>query len=388
MTYYIRTIHNNSHNIQSLDEKVDKNFIPAITEGHQCTPTERSLLSLPVRMGGMGIPVFSKISDIEFNNSVQVTKQLTENINQQIHEYNIDNEQEKRIMQQIKKERVERQEKLLEEVRKNMSKEQLRANDLSQMKGASSWLNALPLEEEDYILNKREFFDAVHLRYRWNLKRMPINCVCKKKFNLDHAMQCVNGGFVHKRHDRVRDMFAKLLDEVCYDVRVEPPLEPLTGEALPDTANRDVEARLDIAARGFWQDGAMALFDVRVFNPFAKTHLKSNLMSAFDANEKQKKTQYNQRVIEIEHGSFTPLVMSAYGGVSRETERFISKLTTKIAEKKDVPISTIANYIRTKLSFLLVRSQILCIRGSRKLWRHNMDVQEAEVVQCVSRIRE
>ena len=269
-----------------------------------------------------------------------------------------------------------------------MSKEELRANDLSQMKGASSWLNALPLEEEDYILNKREFFDAIQLRYRWNLKRMPINCVCKKKFNQDHAMQCANGGFVHKRHDRVRDMFAKLLDEVCYDVRVEPPLEPLTGEALPDTANSKVEARLDIAARGFWQDGAMALFDVRVFNPFAKTHLKSNLMSAFDTNEKQKKTQYNQRVIEIEHGSFTPLVMSAYGGVSRETERFMSKLATKIAEKKDVPISTISNYIRTKLSFLLIRSQVLCIRGSRKLWKHNMDVQEAEVVQCVSRIRE
>ena len=104
-------------------------------------------------------------------------------------------------------------------------------------------------------------------------------------------------------------------------------------------------------------------------------------------DEKQKK-QYYQRVIEIEYGSFTPLVMSAYGGVSRETERFMSKLATKIAEKKDVPISTISNYIRTKLSFLLIRSQVLCIRGSRKLWKHNMDVQEAEVVQCVSRIRE
>ena len=102
MTYYIRTIPNISQNLQRLDEKVDKNFIPAITEGHQCTPTERSLLSLPVRMGGMGIPVFSKFFDIEFNNSVQVTKQLTENINQQIHEYNIDNEQDKTIIQQIK----------------------------------------------------------------------------------------------------------------------------------------------------------------------------------------------------------------------------------------------------------------------------------------------
>ena len=68
-----------------------------------------------------------------------------------------------------------------------------------------------------------------------------------------------------------------LLDEVSYDVRVEPPLEPLTGETLPRVASREEEARLDIAARGFWQDGAMAFFDVRVFNPFAKTHLKTSV---------------------------------------------------------------------------------------------------------------
>ena len=220
------------------------------------------------------------------------------------------------------------------------------------------------------------------------MKRLPINCVCKERFNIDHAMQCVNGGFVHKRHDRVRDMFAKLLDDVAYDVRIEPPLEPLSGEKLPNNASTEEEARLDIAARGFWQDGAMAFFDVRVFNPFAKTHLRNNLESAFDNNEKQKKAKYNQGVIEIEHGSFTPLVISAYGGVSRETERFVSRLTVKIAEKKDLPVSTIANYIRTKLSFLLVRSQVLCIRGSRKLWKQKVDVQEAEVVQCISNISE
>ena len=58
----------------------------------------------------------------------------------------------------------------------------------------------------------------------------------------------------------------------------------------------------------------------------------------------------------------------------------MSRLITKIAEKRDVPISVIANYVRTKLSFILVRSQVMCIRGCRKLWGHNMDILEAEVV--------
>ena len=389
MTYYIRTIPNISEILKPFDEKVTKDFIPAITEGHQCTPMERSLLSLPVRMGGLGIPIFSDISNIEFNNSVLVTKQLTNNINRQIHEYIIDKEQEKKIEQTIKKERRERQEKLSEEIRGQLSKEELRANDIAQLKGASSWLNALPLEAENYSLNKREFFDALQLRYRWTIKRLPLNCACKQKFSPDHAMQCINGGFIHKRHDRIKDAYAKLIDEVAYDVRVEPPLEPLTGETLTGkAANRAEGARLDIAARGFWQDGAMAFFDVRVFNPFAKTHMKSELDKAFETAENEKKDEYNERVIKIEHGSFTPLVLSAYGGYSRETERFMSRLITKIAEKRDVPISVIANYVRTKLSFILVRSQVMCIRGCRKLWGHNMDILEAEVVQCVGKIRE
>ena len=390
MTYYIRTIPDIAAKLRPLDDKVKNEFIPTITEGHRCKPSERTLLSLPVRLGGMGIPIFSEICDIEYNNSIKATKQLTRNINNQVHEYNINRDLEKEIEMRIKGERKERQEKLLAEVRASMTQEELRANDIAQMKGASSWLSALPLEAEDYNLSKWEFFDAIQLRYWWEMKRLPINCVCKvEEFTPDHAMQCMNGGFVHKRHDRIRDTLAKLVDEVAYDVRIEPALEPLTGETLPRTASREDEARLDIAARGFWQESAMAFFDVRVFNPFAKTHSKKTLQAAFDNNEKEKKTKYNERVIKIEHGSFTPIVLSAYGGYGRETERFLSQLIHKVAEKKDVPVSSISNYIRTKLSFILVKSQVTCVRGSRKLWhRPSFDIHEAEVVQHKGKIRE
>ena len=110
--------------------------------------------------------------------------------------------------------------------------------------------------------------------------------------------------------------------------------------------------------------------------------------TVFDTNEKHKKTQYNERVISIEHGSFTPIVLSAYGGAGRETERFFSMLISKISIKRDIPSSVIANYIRTKMSFSLVRSQVLCVRGNRKLWRQNVDAGEAEVVQCLGQIKE
>ena len=70
----------------------------------------------------------------------------------------------------------------------------------------------------------------------------------------------------------------------CYnryvDVAVEPPLIPLTGERLNlRSANIDDEARLDIRARSFWMRGEQAFFDVRIFNPFASTHLNQSLTS-------------------------------------------------------------------------------------------------------------
>jgi hypothetical protein len=62
-----------------------------------------------------------------------------------------------------------------------MSAEQIRANDLAQLKGSSIWLTALPLADEGYVINKREFFDAIYLHYRWELKGLPTHCACMWK---------------------------------------------------------------------------------------------------------------------------------------------------------------------------------------------------------------
>ena len=99
-----------------------------------------------------------------------------------------------------------------------MTPEKLRANDIAQLKGASMWLTSLPLKREGFAMNKRYFFDALALRYRWTLKYTPTHCHCGQLFSMDHAMQCMLGGYVHRRHDRIRDLFAKLLDEVAYGV--------------------------------------------------------------------------------------------------------------------------------------------------------------------------
>ena len=69
--------------------------------------------------------------------------------------------------------------------------------------------------------------------------------------------------------------------------------------------------------------------------------------------------------MDVEHGSFTPLVFSCLGGMSVECNQFYNKVADKISEKRDISISKGRAWVRTKLSFCLLRSTHLCIRGSR-----------------------
>ena len=75
-------------------------------------------------------------------------------------------------------------------------------------------------------------------------------------------------------HNNLRDINADLLEEVCSDVTVEPPLQLLTGEVLSmRTSIRGEKARLDISVRGFWGGWfELSFFDVRVFNPSTPTN--------------------------------------------------------------------------------------------------------------------
>ena len=233
-----------------------------------------------------------------------------------------------------------------------------------------------------------EYQSSENSQFMICLKRIPINCACWKKFDVDHALTCMKGGFIHRRHDRIRDVIAIALDEVTSEVQTEPHLQPLTGESFPPSTNKENDARLDIAARGFWQKCEMAFFDVRVFNPFAKSHLSCKLDAVFRSNEMTKKRSYNERIIQVEHGSFTPIVMSAYGGFGKETSIFISRLIDQLSKKNDMQASIVANYLRTKIAFELVRAQVMCIRGSRSLRKPYLDVAEIEVVQNKAKIQE
>ena len=155
--------------------------------------------------------------------------------------------------------------------------------------------------------NKGDFRDALCLRYKWPLKFISSTCICGQQQSLEHALSCSRGGFPTLRHNEIRDITASYLSEIHSNVTVEPHLQPLTGESLClSTSNQDDAARVDIAADGFWTNSSRAFFDVRVFNPHAQSNASLSPTAAYCRHEREKSCAYEQRICEIEHGSFPP----------------------------------------------------------------------------------
>ena len=106
---------------------------------------------------------------------------------------------------------------------------------------------AVTLEEQDVILNKQQFRDALRFRYNLPLADLPSHCACADRFTFSHSLSCKKGGFAAQRHDGIRNLLTSLLSKVCKDVEVEPHLLPIDNEVfdLRSTVTNP-EARLDM----------------------------------------------------------------------------------------------------------------------------------------------
>ena len=100
-------------------------------------------------------------------------------------------EELKRHQQSLK--RASAKEKM-DSIDSSLSPGLLRLVNQSRDKGASSWLNAMPLADKSLALNKQEFRDSLRLRYDLPLVDLPSHCICGDKFTVSHALSCKKGG--------------------------------------------------------------------------------------------------------------------------------------------------------------------------------------------------
>ena len=205
------------------------------------------------------------------------------------------------------------------------------------------------------------------MRYGWTPANIPTHCTDGEPFTVEHALSCTRGGYVALRHNELRDLFAELLKETSTNVSTEPELQPLSGEVFQAASAVVIDgARLDIKASGFWASRhEVDFFDVRVFNPLAPSYQHQSGDQTYANHERQKMLAYRERVRRVEHGTLTPLVFTCTGGAGPSGTYFIKRLASKISDHRDMPYSQAVGWLRCRVSFALLRSAIVCLRGSR-----------------------
>ena len=82
--------------------------------------------------------------------------------------------------------------------------------------------------------------------------------------------------------------------------------------------------------------------------------------------------------MEIEKGTFTPLVFTTTGKMVDECVKYHSRLAELIANKKGERYSCAISLIRSKVPFAIVRSAILCLRGTRSR-RRQLDFVDSDL---------
>ena len=146
---------------------------------------------------------------------------------------------------------------------------------------------------------------------------------------------------------------------------MEPQLLPVDPKHFKASTNTQPEARLDIAATGLHSTFERTYFDVRVTHPGCQTNIYKTLPQLYQEQEALKKRTYEERVLEAEKGSFTPLIFSTSGGTGPLCGAFIKKLSSLISDSKNEKYEDVVFHLRVRLRFAILRSTLMALRGQR-----------------------
>ena len=78
-----------------------------------------------------------------------------------------------------------------------------------------------------------------------------------------------------------------------------------------------------------------------------------------------KQRMYEERIRDVEMASFTPLVFATSGGMGKQATNTYKRLAAIQSEQRTEEYSHIMSWIRCRINYSLLRSAIMCIRGSR-----------------------
>ena len=207
----------------------------------------------------------------------------------------------------------------------------------------------------------------------WPLQRMPERCVYGSSFSADHAVICKFGGYQYAttRHIAVRGVTAALMSDVCKNVQLCCHRAPAPG------AHRRVSSLcIQTAEWGSAGRASKRILELRYWCIFWCTGVLSpsrQLPQFLPPQSLPKVREWEENTILTDEYSMWSMAASPHlslrqhaGDMGREATATYKRLALLIAEKHDEPYSTVIGWIRCRLSFSLLRSSLLCVRGSRR----------------------
>ncbi|KAL7474683.1 hypothetical protein ACHAW6_000653, partial [Cyclotella cf. meneghiniana] len=255
----------------------------------------------------------------------------------------------------------------------------------------SAWLLTIPDRFSGTKLTKDKWLGNVAIRYGRHPADLPNHCDgCGVGLTLEHGLSCKRGGLVGICHDDVCDEWAHLCSIALTDSRIviEPiifygngsqaggnnanPTTPRTVNiatpTTPCTANRTNslgdEARGDVLAHSFWNRGRGTVFDVRICDTDSRSYGNTSPSKILERHAKEKKDKYKTACLDRRQ-DFTPLVYSVDGMASKDARTAEQRIAWLLAKKWSLTYSDMANFIRTRMSLAIARSNTLLLHGDR-----------------------
>ena len=179
-TYYLSTPESFEEYVDPIKEVIHTSFLPSLFGRAE--------------QGGIGIPDLKCESLEQFNASLDITAPHVNSIVTQSSIIPARELMEERKCEINAKRRAAAKSRI-ERIDESLSPDLLQAVQQTRDKGASSRLNAIPIEEHGLALNKQEFRDSLCLRYNLPLPNLPSYCACGEMFTVNHALSCKKGGF-------------------------------------------------------------------------------------------------------------------------------------------------------------------------------------------------
>ena len=139
--------------------------------------------------------------------------------------------------------------------------------------------------------------------------------------------------------------------------------EPVIREYNP----QDETPALMLDTRVYVRQGG-ASFDIRVSDTDAISYQNRSPTSVLHSAEVEKKTKDSDAYQE-RHMSFISLVVSVDGMLAPEFASFLRRIGETSSTKWEKPYSKTMNWVKSRLSFAVLRASSVCFRGTRTKWR-------------------